>query len=104
MPDAEEPPGDIEDEEQYVAVPHRNDLDLGRTLVNQFIDEQLPQMAQRVRDIFRHKGAYARYKAFLAESEALDAWYEYERTATRNALVSCAREAGLAVQDDDDAA
>ena len=40
--DSDELPDDIDDEDLYVSIPHKNDLDLGRKLVFNFVAESLP--------------------------------------------------------------
>jgi hypothetical protein len=82
----EEPPEDIDDGSRYIAVPHKNKLDLGRSLVLRFVDEQLPRADSTVRDYFRRRGAYQRFKTLLAQAGQLDAWYRYEEAATEEAL------------------
>jgi hypothetical protein len=83
---AEELPDDIEDEEKYVALPDRQELDLGKPLVMDFVRQVLPQDLDDVRDMFRKKGAYPRFKALLARRRALDQWYDFEQAATERAL------------------
>lgn len=51
-----------------------------------FVRQVLPQDLDDVHDIFRRKGAYARFKGLLAQRRALDQWYEFEREATERAL------------------
>ena len=64
----DELPEDLETSpENYVEIPHRNDLDLGRQLVFDFISENLPDEYQTVRRIFSSSGAYSRFKAFLQQ-------------------------------------
>src|SRR6185437_12430165 len=58
----EELPADIDDE-RYVEIPHRNELDLGKPLVTDFVGQFLPDDYYEVRQIFRRRGAYARFKA-----------------------------------------
>ena len=83
---AGELPDDVEDEEKYLAVPEKHDLDLGRPLVMDFVRQTLPDDVDDVRDMFRSKGAYARFKGLLTRRRALDQWYEFERMATERAL------------------
>ena len=40
--DSDELPEDIDDE-KYVEIPHKNDLDLGRNLVFEFVSQQMPE-------------------------------------------------------------
>ena len=85
--DNEEPlPNDIEDSEKYVAIPHKNDLNLGKRLVLQFADEFLPDEHGKVQEIFRRSGAYARFKDLLEHRGMVQRWYGYEAKAQREAL------------------
>jgi hypothetical protein len=95
----DELPEDIEDATLYCSVPHKNDLDLGRNLVFRFIFEYLPEQEHRVKDYFRHRGAYARFKDLLERTGYLEQWYQYEQKATKTALLAWAAEEGLNVID-----
>lgn len=79
-------PDDIEDEEKYVRLPHKTDLGLGKPLALEFTREFLPGDLGKVGDIFRRKGAYARFKDLLAERGVLQKWYDYESEAETQAL------------------
>ena len=93
----EELPDDIDDESLYVAMPHKNELDLGRDLVFAFVDTQAPRVAEAVHAAFLQRGAYAKFKAILDRGGLLQSWYDYEAAATRSALERWAKENGLAV-------
>ena len=84
--DSDELPDDLEENENYIDVPHKNDLNLGRNLVFDFISANLPDEFDRVRRFFSGPGAYARFKDLLESKGQLDAWYEFERKATEEAL------------------
>ncbi len=58
MGDSDELPEDIDDPEKYVAVPHKNDLGLGKALVIEFASKYLPEELDKVHAIFSRKGAY----------------------------------------------
>jgi hypothetical protein len=88
-------PEDIEDGAEYIAIPHKNELELGRSLVLRFVDEHAPHLADEVYDIFRHKGAYARLEVLLQRVRLLDRWHEYEQRATSKALERWAVENGF---------
>ena len=95
----EEPlPDDIDDDEHYVSVPSQRDLDLGKRLVLKFIESELPEHQDEVRQIFSRRGAYARFKGLLEQLGKLDDWYDYERAAVRAALCDWAREVGIEVE------
>lgn len=93
-PDA---PDDLDDPEDCVELPHRNDLELGRTLVFRFVDAFAPQLSEEVHRIFHRRGAYARFKALLQRRRLLDRWHDHEREATREALARWATENGFTV-------
>ena len=83
---AGELPDDVEDEEKYLAIPSKHELDLGSALVIDFARQVLPQDFEEVREMFRKKGAYARFKGLLTQRRVLDQWYDFERKATERAL------------------
>jgi len=91
----EEPPEDIEDGSLYIAVPRKNEFDLGRSLALRFVEEHLPGSRETVYGFFRKRGAYSHFKALLAHAGQLDAWHAYEEAATENALREWCEENGL---------
>lgn len=93
----EEVPDDVETSPRYLAIPHKNDLDLGRALVMRFIEERLPHRYASVEDIFRRKGAYGRFKDLLSREGRLEEWYAFEAEATDRALREWCRENGIDV-------
>ena len=60
-----------------------------------FVSASLPGSYEIVRQSFQKKGAYSRLKALLARTGQLEAWYEYERQATEEALRVWSEENGL---------
>ena len=82
----EELPIDLDDEGKYIAIPHKNDLGLGKRLALDFASQFLENDFEKVQDIFRHKGAYARFKDTLERSGILAQWYEFEAKAREKAL------------------
>ncbi|MBC2710411.1 MAG: hypothetical protein HGJ94_05250 [Desulfosarcina sp.] len=97
--DSDELPEDIEDNEKYIEVPHKNELDLGRNLVFDFVGSQLPDDFDRVQGIFRSRGAYRRYKVLLDSRGMLQAWYDFEQRATESALRKWCRDNGIQLED-----
>lgn len=91
----EDLPEDLEDPEQYIEIPHKNELDLGRRLVLGFLRRSLPDSYDEVEDIFRSKGAYSRYKALLERTGKLEEWYRYEEVETDAALRQWSEEEGI---------
>lgn len=96
----EEVPADLETSDRYIAVPHKNDLDLGRHLALRFVEETLPNRYTTVESIFRHWGAYARFKDLLVSEGYLDKWYAFEADSTRIALKEWCTENGIQLVED----
>ncbi|AMK26504.1 UPF0158 family protein (plasmid) [Sphingobium sp. SJ10-10] len=94
MDDAEELPENPE-EGDYIIVPHRRDLDLGKRLALAFVAEELPEMRDKARDIFSRKGAYRRFKDLLEAKGALERWYAYEERAVEAAMCEWCDDVGL---------
>lgn len=95
----DELPEDVLENDDYVEILNKYDLDLGKDLVWQFVDRQIPGLKTKVREIFSRRGAYARYKAFLEDLDLLDAWYRFENERTREVLLEWAREKGISIDD-----
>ena len=90
----EELPDDI-DNEKYVAIPDRRELDLGKPLVLEFAREFLPDDYDEVRHIFSRRGAYRRYKDLLVRRGALERWYDFSNKAEEAALWKWCAENGI---------
>ena len=99
MAGVDELPEDVLENDDYVEIPSKYDLDLGKDLVWQFVDRQIPGLKTKVREIFSRRGAYARYKAVLEDLDLLDAWYRFENERTREVLLEWAREKGISIDD-----
>ena len=95
----DEPPEDLEMSDRYLAIPHKNDLDLGRRLVMAFADDELPDEMRKVAEIFSRKGAYGRFKDLLEDRGKLDCWYAYEAKETEAALRAWCEENGINLKD-----
>jgi len=96
MTDEDEIP-DFIDPDQYIGIPHKNDLDLGRALVFQFIEQTLPDEEETVYRIFKRPGAYGRFKDFLDRRELLQQWYDFEASAQRKAIERWCEANGLEI-------
>jgi hypothetical protein len=91
---------EVPDAERCVAIPHKNDLDLGRELAFRFAREHLPVRYEDVRACFRGRGAYSRFKQLLKDEGMLDQWFAYEQAAMETAIRDWCRDNGIqAVQD-----
>lgn len=96
MGDSDELPDDIDDP-KYISIPHKNDLDLGKKLVIEFVSEFLPGELDKIDSIFRRRGAYSRYKELIYEKGLLEKWYQFENERQRAALLQWCSENNLEI-------
>lgn len=92
MGDSDELPEDIDENDRYVEIPHKNELDLGKALVFDFSSTYMPDYIEKVYSIFRKKGAYSRFKSLLESQGLLDEWYSFEEKRQGEALREWCRE------------
>lgn len=85
--------GDIDEAEdkdldldKCIEIPHKNDLDLGQSLIFEFIQMHLPDDYDRVREIFRRPGAYGRFKDLLDSKGLLEIWNAFEKQREEEVL------------------
>ena len=91
----EEVPEDLEASDRYLAIPHKNDLDLGRRLAISFVEQNLPDDYDRVIGYFHKRGAYSRFKDLLEHRSVIEAWYAFEKESTERALRQWCEEHGI---------
>jgi hypothetical protein len=94
----EELPDDIDDE-KYILIPDKRELDLGKALVLDFAREFLPDDYDEVRHIFSRRGAYHRYKNLLVRRGALERWYDFLNKSEETALREWCAENGIELSD-----
>jgi len=97
--DMDEIPEEAYGSEDWIDIPHKNDLDLGRDLAFEFIAQHLPSEQERVQHIFRRRGAYSRYKDFLESKGMLQAWYDFENEQTKQAIIDWCQDNDITVTD-----
>ena len=95
--DADEVPDDIEERADFLFVPTKHDLNLGKVLVLDFADQHMEPHADEVRRIFSRAGAYSRFKELLHRLELTERWYDFEADATNRALDDWASENGFTI-------
>lgn len=99
-PDEAEVPDDLGDPERFIAIPHKNELDLGKHLVMDFAARALPDLYRDVQACFRGPGAYGRFKELLADEGKLEEWYRFEQEATEQALREWCEAEGIRLVDE----
>ena len=100
MSDLDELPEDVAEDENYVEVPHGNDLGLGTRIVWDFVRQFVPELYDQIQGAFSRKGAYSRFKGILERHGSLEKWYEYEEKRTTEALVEWCKTNNLDVDYD----
>jgi hypothetical protein len=84
--DLDEWPDDADEHGMCILIPHKKELGLGKSLVFDFVEQNLPDQFDEVRRIFGHRGAYANFKDLLQRNNALERWRAFEAEATEKAL------------------
>lgn len=83
----EESPADVAENDRYVLMPTKYELDLGKSIALQFAcDVMNESMADEVYSIFKNKGAYSKFKDFLENKGLLEQWYRHEEAQKKEAL------------------
>ena len=95
--DLHEIPEAMWESDDVVEIPHKNDLGLGQQLIFDFVLSNSPEDYEYVRNIFRARGAYSRYKDFLESKGLLQTWYDYENAAQKKALRQWCEDNGVEV-------
>ncbi|MDF1537007.1 MAG: UPF0158 family protein [bacterium] len=91
-------PEEAEGSEDYLWIPHKHDLDLGKPLVMSFVLDRCPELYDEVSAVFRRKGAYGRFKDLLDRKDLLQEWYAFEEERTREALHKWCAENGVELE------
>jgi hypothetical protein len=100
MGDLDEIDEGVIDWENCIEIPHKNDLELGQELVFEFVEEHLPDEYERVRQIFRKRGAYGRFKSLLESRGLLQTWFDVENRREEQALRQWCQENEIELSDE----
>lgn len=95
----DEIPDEVYEDEQYVEIPHKNELDLGKELVLEFAAGHMPDELDKIQSLFRRKGAYSKYKDWLERNGLLDEWYLFEEKRQEEALRQWCEENDIIIED-----
>ena len=79
-------PDDIDDNEKFLQIPDKRELDLGKPLALDFTREFLPGDFDDVRRSISGRTAYAKFKDLLYRRGSLAQWYAFEAKAEERAL------------------
>lgn len=95
----QETPPDIDDRETWNGIPTNDELDLGRRLAFDFARVSAPGKIEVVYDMFGCRGAYRRFKDWLASEGLRDQWFEFEEAQTTAAIRASLDDHGLALRE-----
>jgi hypothetical protein len=79
-------PEGAEDDPNYIAIPRKQVLGLGKALALDFAREFLPKDYEDVRDMFGRRGGYRNFRAPVTKRRVLERWYDFESKATKRAM------------------
>jgi hypothetical protein len=83
---ADDLPEGAEDDPNYIAIPRKQVLGLGKALALDFAREFLPKDFDEVRNMFSRRGAYRNFRALVTNRKVLERWYDFESKATKRAV------------------
>lgn len=98
--ESDDPPEDFEFSDRYIAVPTKRDLDLGRSVVTDFVDAHAAHVRDEVRDIFSRRGAYGQFKALLRRHGIEDQWHAFENHREAEEIRAWCHEHGIALDEE----
>ena len=98
-PMEEDLPDDLDSSDRYIAIPHKNDLNLGMNLALRFVREELPEQYALAKSFFRGPGAYRRFKQFLQSEGLLEKWLKFETESVEQALTEWCGEKGIGIHE-----
>jgi hypothetical protein len=101
MSGMDELPDDLDESDDYLEVPHGQDLGLGTRVVWDFVRQHIPHLHDQVQEAFSRKGAYSRFKGLLERNGCLEKWHRYEGNRTRQALLEWCEANNLEVSHDE---
>jgi hypothetical protein len=79
-------PEGAEDDPNYIAIPRKQVLGLGKALALDLAREFLPEDLDDVREMFGRRGAYRNFRALVTKRRVLERWYDFESKATERAV------------------
>ena len=94
--DNEELPADVETSPEYLQIPSKQQLDVGKALVFAFVRRFMPHTYAEVAAIFRKPGAYGRFKSLLEDRDLLDHWRQFQEDGEKEAMRDWCRANGVA--------
>ncbi len=97
----DELPDDFETSDDYIEIPHKNELDLGSDLAFDFTRAHAPNLLDDVREVFSRKGAYRGFKSLLSRNGLLENWFNYEQAEIEAALKQWCKDNAIELKPDE---
>ncbi|MGB8417437.1 hypothetical protein [Paraburkholderia sp.] len=88
---------DLKTSDRYLTIPHKNDLNLGRSLALRYVAQELSARYDQIEGFFRRQGAYSRFKDLLQREGVLEAWYTFEADSVDSTLGQWCAENGIEI-------
>ncbi|MDW5416577.1 hypothetical protein R6242_08345 [Iodobacter sp. CM08] len=79
-------PTNLSDKNLYLSLPSKHDLDLASKLPLTFTNQFAPDYFNEVHSMFKHRGAFGRFKDWADRHQLLSAWYLFEEKSTQAAI------------------
>jgi hypothetical protein len=83
----------------YLRIPNKRELDLGKALVFAFVHEFMPYAYAEVAAIFRKRGAYGRFRSILENRGLLGQWRQFQDAGEKEAMRSWCQKNGVALKE-----
>ena len=97
--DSDELPEDLDDDlDNYIDIPHKNEVNLGKPLVLQFLAIYLPDKKKKFNAFFRKKDPYSKFKNLLEAKGLLDKWYTFKETEQNKVLRKWCKDNAIIVE------
>jgi len=84
--DGEKLPEDMENSPEYLPIPNKGQLNVGKALVFAFVARFMPHAYAEVAAIFRKPGSYRRFKDMLEERGQRDCWRRFQGESEKEAM------------------
>lgn len=88
-------PDDIATSSRYVAVPGSCSLDMGQALVLAFVQAEMPEQVDHVRQMFQRQAAYRHFSKLVGDHGLRERWHAFRDERTAAALRAWCEEHGL---------
>ena len=82
----------------WVHIPYKRHLELGQSLIFDFVALRFPESYGGVEMTFRRRGSYRRYRSFLARRGAINDRCDFENAATERALRRWCEDEGIELE------